>query len=112
MTTEPPEIIISNRGEIAGKEIIEELGIVSASIAPSKFITRDMMASLRQFFGKEMKEYTNMINEARDKVIERMVEQAKEIKADGIVNIRFMGTGVSAMSAEMMGYGTAVRIKK
>lgn len=106
------KIIISNRGEIAGKEIIEELGLVSASVAPSKFITKDLMAMVRQWFGKEMKEYTKMINQAREKVIERMIEKAKELDADAIVNIRFMGTGITSMSAEMMGYGTAVRIKK
>ena len=106
------KIIVSNRGDIAGKEISKELGLVSASIAPSKFITRDMMAMIRQWFGKEMKEYTKMINQAREKVIERMIEKAQEMGADAIVNIRFMGTGVSAMSAEMMGYGTAVELKK
>lgn len=105
-------MIISNRGDLVGNEIIEELGIVSASIVPSRFVTKDMMASIRQFFGKEMKEYTEMINNAREAVLQRMIVKAEKIKADAIVNVRFMGTGISAMSAEMMVYGTAVRIKK
>ncbi len=105
-------MIITNRGDLVGHEIVEELGIISASVVPSRFVTKDMMASIRQFFGKEMKEYTEMINAARETVIERMITKAEKVKADAIVNVRFMGTGISAMSAEMMGYGTAVRIKK
>ncbi len=105
-------MIISNRGDLVGNEIIEDLGIVSASIVPSRFVTKDMMASIRQFFGKEMKEYTQMIDKAREAVLQRMIVKAEKIKADAVVNVRFMGTGISAMSAEMMVYGTAVRIKK
>lgn len=106
------KVIITNRGEVANRVIVTELGIISASIAPSKFIVKDIMASIRQIFGKEMKEYTDMINQAREKVIERMTKDAVDIGADAIVNIRFMGTGMSGMSAEMMGYGTAVKLKE
>ena len=106
------KVLITNRGDLAGYEIIEDLGIVSASISPSRFITKDIMAGIRQTFGREMKEYTEMIESAREVVLARIIKIAEEKKGDAIVNIRFLGTGVSAMSAEMMGYGTLVKIRK
>ena len=105
------EIMISNRGELAGYVILEDLGIVSASISPSRFFTKDIIAGIRQWFGKEMKEYTQMIEKARETVLERMKKIAEEKGANAIVNVRFMGSSISAMSAEMMGYGTAVKVK-
>lgn len=105
-------IHVTNLGSLAGYKVIEDLGIVSASIAPSRFITKDIMAMVRQWFGKEMKEYTQMIEEAREKVIERMTVIAKQKKGNAILNIRFLGTGVAGGSAEMMGYGTLCIIEK
>ncbi len=106
------KILCTNRGDLAGYKIIEDLGLIGSAVAPSKFIIKDIMASIRQIFGTEMKEYTQMIDQARRTVLKRMIIQASELEADAIVNIRFMATGVSTMSAEMMGYGTAVKIKK
>jgi len=104
------KIFVTNRGSMEAKgKIIEEFGIVSGSVAPSRFFTKDIMASIRNIFGREMKEYTRMINIAREVATERMVEEAKKLNANAVVNVRFMGTGVSAGSAEMMAYGTAVR---
>ena len=105
------KILVTNRGELVGYVILEDLGIVSASISPSRFFTKDILAMVRQWFGREMKEYTQMIENAREVVLQRMMKIADEKGANAILNIRFMGTGVSAMSAEMMGYGTAVRVQ-
>ncbi len=107
--TEDKELFVTNRGSIENGKILEEFGIVYGSVAPSRFFTKDIMASIRNIFGREMKEYTNMINLARKVATERMVQQAKDLKANAVVNVRYMGTGVSAGSAEMMAYGTAVR---
>lgn len=105
------EIFVTNRGSIENAKILEEFGIVSGSVAPSRFITKDIMASIRNIFGREMKEYTKMINDARDMATKRMVDQARELDANAVVNVRYMGTGISAGSAEMMAYGTAVRFE-
>ena len=105
------EIFVTNRGSIENCKILEEFGIVSGSVAPSRFITKDIMASIRNIFGREMKEYTKMINDARDMATKRMVDQARELDANAVVNVRYMGTGISAGSAEMMAYGTAVRFE-
>lgn len=105
------KVIVTNRGELAGYIILQDLGIVSASISPSRFFTKDILAMVRQWFGREMKEYTQMIEKARGVVLQRMIKIAEEKGANAILNVRFMGTGVSAMSAEMMGYGTAVIVE-
>jgi len=105
------KVLISNRGELAGYVILADLGIVSASISPSRFFTKDILAGIRQWFGKEMKEYTQMIEKARETVLERVIVIAEEKGANAIVNVRFMGSSVSAMSAEMMVYGTAVIVQ-
>ncbi len=105
------KVLISNRGELAGYVILEDLGIVSASISPSRFFTKDILAGIRQWFGKEMKEYTQMIEKARETVLQRMIVIAEKKGANAIVNVRFMGSSISAMSAEMMAYGTAVKVQ-
>ena len=105
------KVLISNRGELAGYVILEDLGIVSASISPSRFFTKDILAGIRQWFGKEMKEYTQMIEKAREIVLQRMIIIAEKKGANAIVNVRFMGSSISAMSAEMMAYGTAVKVQ-
>lgn len=107
--SEEKKIFVTNRGSIEHGVILEEFGIVSGSVAPSRFITKDILASIRNIFGREMKEYTKMINDARNIATKRMVDEAKQYDANAVVNVRYMGTGVSAGSAEMMAYGTAVR---
>lgn len=103
------KMFVTNRGSIEHGKILQEFGIVSGSVAPSRFITKDIMASIRNVFGREMKEYTKMIVNARQVATNRMLEQAMNLDANAVVNVRYMGTGVSAGSAEMMAYGTAVR---
>lgn len=103
------KIFVTNRGSIENGKILEEFGIVTGAVAPSRFITKDIMASIRNIFGREMKEYTTMIYKARETATERMIEEARKLDANAVVNVRYMGTGVSQGSAEMMAYGTAVR---
>ncbi len=111
MSENQKKIFITNRGSIENAVILEEFGIVSGAVAPSRFITKDIMASIRNIFGREMKEYTKMIVDARDVATKRMIDNARKHDANAVVNVRYMGTGVSAGSAEMMAYGTAVRFQ-
>jgi len=103
------KVFVTNRGSIENGKILEEFGIVVGAVAPSRFITKDIMANIRNIFGREMKEYTTMIIKARETATKRLIEEARKLKANAVVNVRYMGTGVSAGSAEMMAYGTAVR---
>lgn len=103
------KIFVTNRGSIEHGKILHEFGIVSGSVAPSRFFTKDILADIRNLFGREMKEYTTMIINARKVATDRMLEEGMKLGANAVVNVRYMGTGISAGSAEMMAYGTAVR---
>ncbi|MBI2208765.1 YbjQ family protein [Candidatus Woesearchaeota archaeon] len=104
-------MIIANTDYVAGKKIKETLGIVRGSTVRAKHIGKDVMAMLKQIVGGEITGYTQMINEARDEAVKRMVEEAKKLKADAIVNVRFATSDIMQGAAEVMAYGTAVRLK-
>jgi uncharacterized protein YbjQ (UPF0145 family) len=104
-------MIVTNLSQVVKRKIVEDLGIVSGAIAPSRFIVRDILAGIRNMLGREMKEYTEMMNQGRDKAIERMSEQAKKMGADAIVNVRIGGSSASQGSSEILAYGTAVKLE-
>jgi uncharacterized protein YbjQ (UPF0145 family) len=104
-------MIVTNLSQVVNRKIVEDLGIVSGAIAPSRFIVRDILAGIRNMLGREMKEYTEMMNQGRDKAIERMSEQAKKMGADAIVNVRIGGSSASQGSSEILAYGTAVKLE-
>lgn len=104
-------MILVNTSEIAGKEIVEMLGLVKGSTIRAKHIGKDIIAVFRHLVGGELKEYTEMIDEARKIAISKMVKEAEELHADAIINIRFSTTAVMQGAAEIMAYGTAVKIK-
>ena len=81
------------------------------STIQAKHIGKDIMSGLRSIVGGELTEYSEMLEEAREKAINRMVEDAKKMGADAVVNVRFMTSMVMAGAAEMLAYGTAVKIK-
>ena len=96
---------------ITGKEI-ETLQMVRGSVVFSKNVVRDVFAGLKTLVGGEIAGYTEMLNDARNIAIERMENQAGIIGADAIVNVRFATASVMTGSAEIIAYGTAVKIKK
>lgn len=104
-------MLISTTDYIAGKKIKETLGIVKGSTVRATHIGKDIIARLRQIIGGEITGYTQMINEARDEAVKRMVAEAKKLKADAIVNVRFATSDIMQGAAEVMAYGTAVRLK-
>ena len=104
-------MIIVNTNEIPGKEIIEAIGLVKGSTIQSKNIGKDIMAGLKTLVGGEIKEYTDMLEKARQIAIGRMVKEAEEMGADAIVNIRFATSAIMQGAAELLVYGTAVKIK-
>ncbi len=104
-------MLFSTTPDLPGKEILECLGVVTGNVVQSKNVGRDIMAGLKGLVGGEIKGYTEMLSEARDKAIIRMVEQAEEKGADAIVNIRFTTSAIMANASEILAYGTAVKIK-
>lgn len=103
-------MILVNTDYIAGKEL-EMLGLVKGSTIQSKNLGKDITQSFKTLVGGELKAYNEMMNEARALATKRMVEEAEGLGADAIVNIRYASAAVMQGAAEVMAYGTAVRIK-
>ncbi len=97
---------------IPGEEIVEALGIVKGQIVQSKNIGRDFMAGMKTIVGGEIAGYTEMISIARQMATKRMVDEAKSLGADAIINIRYGSSAVMSGAAEIIAYGTAVKLKK
>ncbi len=95
---------------IPNKEI-EVLGIVKGSTIQSKDIGKDLLSGLKTIVGGEITSYTEMMNEARAIATKRMVMEAEALKADAIICVRYASSAVMAGAAEVMAYGTAVKIK-
>lgn len=103
-------MILVNTDYINGKEL-EMLGLVKGSTIQSKNIGRDITQGFKTLVGGELKAYTDMMNEARDLAIRRMVEEAERLHADAIVNIRYASSAIMQGAAEVIAYGTAVKFK-
>lgn len=99
---------ISNLESIPGRNTIRHLGLVQGSTVRSKHAGRDIMASLKNFVGGELTGYTELLNESRQEAIDRMLEQARAVGANAVVNVRFSTANIAAGAAEVMAYGTAV----
>ncbi len=104
-------MIITTTENIAGKEIAEVLGIVKGNTIRSRHVGRDIMAGLKTIVGGEIKSYTDMISSAREEAITRMTDQAKALGADAITMVRFTTSSVMPQAAEVLAYGTAVKLK-
>lgn len=104
-------MILVNTETVAGKEIQESLGLVRGSTIQSKHIGKDFMAGLKTIVGGEISEYTEMLENARQIALARMVKSAEELGADAIINIRFATSNIMQGAAELLAYGTAVKFK-
>jgi len=104
-------MIFSTTSDVPGREISENLGVVAGNIVQSKHVGRDLMAGLKGIIGGEIVGYTEMLADARDVAIERMVTEAQKRDADAIVNIRFTTSAIMTKASEILAYGTAVKLK-
>ena len=102
-------IVVTTEG-VAGQRVTETLGLVRGNTIRSRHLGRDVMALLRHVAGGEILEYTKVLAEAREQAIDRMVEEAEALNADAVVSVRFQSTEVMTGAAEMLCYGTAVRL--
>ena len=102
-------MLLTNTETIPGKQL-ELLGLVKGSTIQSKHIGKDIGAGLKTIIGGELKAYTKMMDEARAIATDRMVQEAQAMNADAIVNIRYATSAIMQGAAEVMAYGTAVKI--
>jgi|TARA_Y100000310_G_scaffold345555_1_gene466542 uncharacterized protein YbjQ (UPF0145 family) len=106
------DIIVTTGSEVPGKTTTEILGVVKGSTVRARNIGRDIGAGLKSIVGGEVKTYTAMTMNARDEAYNRMVNEAVDLEADAVINVRFTTSMVMKGASEMLAYGTAVKTSK
>jgi len=101
-------MLITNIETVPGRQVIKHLGLVQGSTVRAKHIGRDILASLKNIFGGELKAYTELLQESRDEALDRLQQQARAIGANAVLNVRFSTSSVAQGAAELFAYGTAV----
>ena len=102
-------MILCTSDEVAGKEVKETLGMVRGNTIRARGVGYDILAGIRNIFGGEIKDYTKMMSDSRDQAVQRMVEEAESLDADGVISIRFTTSSTMGSAAEILVYGTAVK---
>ena len=103
-------MLLLNIDHVPGRDM-EAIGLVKGTVVQSKNFGKDFMAGMKTLVGGEIKSYTDMLVEARQIATKRMVDEANALGADAIVNIRFGSSAVMQGAAEVIAYGTAVKLK-
>lgn len=102
------EFVLSNLETVPGREIVAWKGLVQGNTVRAKHVGRDIMAGLKNIVGGELRGYTELLEDARSQAMERMVDQARSLGANAVVNVRFSTSSVSQGASELYAYGTAV----
>ena len=103
-------MIITTTDFIPDREISEILGIARGSTVRARNIGRDIFAGLKNIVGGEIGEYTKLQAESREQALQRMIEDAEQLNADAIINVRLATSMVMQGAAEILAYGTAVKL--
>lgn len=104
-------MIITTTETVPNREISEVLDIARGSTVRARNVGRDIFAGLRSIVGGEIDEYTKLQSQAREQAIYRMIDDAKALGADAVVNVRFTTSMVMQGASEILAYGTAVKLK-
>lgn len=104
-------MLLSTTDTIDGKKIVKHLGLVKGNTIRARHFGKDLMAGLKNIVGGEISEYTKLMAESREQSIDRMVENAQELEANGIVGVKFATSQVMNMASEILVYGTAVVVE-
>jgi len=105
------ELITSTTSEIPGKKVVEVLGVVKGNTIRARHMGRDIAAGFKNIVGGEIKSYTEMTTKAREEAFNRMVNEAVDLGADAVISIRFATSMIMQGAAEMLAYGTAVKLR-
>lgn len=104
-------MILSTTFDVSGRTVAQHLGLARGNVVRSRFIGRDIVASLRMIVGGEIHEYTKLLAESREQALDRMVASAEAMGADAVLGLRFETTDTSGGQAtEVLAYGTAVKL--
>ncbi|MGB8222384.1 MAG: YbjQ family protein [Polyangiales bacterium] len=104
-------MILTNIDSVPGKQIVQHFGLVQGSTIRAKHIGRDFAAGLKNIVGGELKGYTELLQESRAEATSRMVDEARGLGANAIVNVRFTTSSVAQGASEILAYGTAVVVE-
>lgn len=105
-------MIVVASSAIAGQRVVRTLGLVRGNTIRARHVGKDILAALRNLVGGEVFEYTKMMAEAREQALDRMVEDARGLGANAILDVRFATSMLMAGAAELLAYGTAVVVEK
>jgi len=103
-------MIVTTTETVPGKKVSQILAVVKGNTVRAKNIGRDIAASFKNIVGGEIKSYTDLLVQAREESYNRMVNEAIDLNADAVVNVRFMTSMVVGGAAEILAYGTAVKL--
>ncbi|MEM9726781.1 MAG: YbjQ family protein [Pseudomonadota bacterium] len=103
-------MLVTTTETVAGREIVESLGLARGSVVRAKHIGSDIVASLRNIVGGEVAEYAQLLAAAREQALDRMAEDARRSGADAVVGVRITTSMIMGGASEVMAYGTAVRL--
>ncbi len=103
-------MLVSNLEFLPGRKVNRHLGLVQGSSVRSKHVGRDIAASFKNFFGGELRGYTELLSDSREEATSRMLEQASSIGANAVLNVRYSTSSIAAGAAEIFVYGTAVEL--
>jgi uncharacterized protein YbjQ (UPF0145 family) len=101
-------MLITNIEVVPGRRIARHLGLVQGSTVRAKHAGRDILAGLKNIVGGELKAYTELLAESRKEATDRMVEQARSVGANAVLNVRYTTSAITPGAAEILAYGTAV----
>jgi uncharacterized protein YbjQ (UPF0145 family) len=104
-------MILATTDQVQGKEVAETLGLVRGSTVRARNLGRDIFAGLKNIVGGEIREYTQLLANAREEALARMIQDARELGADAVVGLRFTTSTVMQGSSEILAYGTAIKFK-
>lgn len=103
-------MLVTNLELVPGRRIVAHYGIVQGSTVRAKHVGKDIFAGLKNIVGGELRGYTELMQEARQEAIDRMVAEAQSMGANAVLNVRFATTSIAAGAAEILAYGSAVQL--
>jgi len=104
-------MIVSNLEVLPGQRVVKHLGLAQGSTVRAKHAGKDFLSGLKNIVGGELKAYTELMKEARDEAVKRMVEEARSMGANAVLNVRFTTTSITMGAAEILAYGSAVQVE-
>jgi uncharacterized protein YbjQ (UPF0145 family) len=104
-------MIVSNLETAPGQRIVAHLGLAQGSTVRAKHVGRDFLSGLKNIVGGELKAYTELMQEAREEAVQRMLAEARSMGANGVLNVRLVTTSITMGAAEILAYGSAVQLE-